>query len=345
MDKILTISVAAYNSEGWLSRCLDSFIINEVMDKLEVIVVNDGSTDGTHDIASDYCGRYPDLFRLIDKENGGHGSTINTSLKAANGKYYKLVDSDDWVEKDGLIKLVHALEKTDADLVLNPFYEVGTDPVSKKMCTCLEKSRYNGIVPGEAVPLSKVADGIDLLMHGMTYRTDRLKKNNVKIDEHCLYVDTEFTVLNFFGVSNVLILEEPVYDYLNGTEVQSMNMKNVFRHIDEMMKVMIRLEKAYTDRLDKNDEANSRVIYRLLSIKVPGTYRYILSMDDKKLSRRKLISFDRVQMNRYRSLYDAMLKDGCRTYKLLSVMRMMRFRFYGMFTAIVRLHNKKKYGA
>ena len=139
MDKILTISVAAYNSEGWLTRCLDSFVIDEVMDKLEVIIVNDGSTDGTHDIASEYCSRYPDVFRLIDKKNSGHGSTINTSLKAATGKYYKLVDSDDWVEKAGLIKLVHALEKTDADLVLNPFYEVETDLVRKKLCTCQER--------------------------------------------------------------------------------------------------------------------------------------------------------------------------------------------------------------
>ena len=135
MNKLLTIVVPVYKVEPYINKCLDSCVLadEKLMSQLEVIIVNDGTPDNSAEMSREYVKRYPQTFRQIDKENGGHGSTINTSLKAANGKYYKLVDSDDWVEKDGMIKLVHALGKTDADLVLNPFYEVENDlPITFK---------------------------------------------------------------------------------------------------------------------------------------------------------------------------------------------------------------------
>ena len=101
--KILSISIAAYNAEKWIERCLDSFCIPEIAADIEVIIVNDGSTDHTEQYAHKYVVLYPDIFRLINKKNGGHGSTINVGIKKACGKYFKIVDADDWVEKEGLI--------------------------------------------------------------------------------------------------------------------------------------------------------------------------------------------------------------------------------------------------
>ena len=98
MEKILTISIAAYNAEKDIARCLDSLIATGIIEKLDVVIVNDGSVDQTAEIANSYVKKYVNSIRLINKQNGGHGSTINASIKVAKGKYYKILDSDDWVE-------------------------------------------------------------------------------------------------------------------------------------------------------------------------------------------------------------------------------------------------------
>ena len=123
MEKILTISIAAYNVENFITKTLDSFICDEKMMKLfEVIIVNDGSKDNTNLISKRYADKYPDTFILLDKENGGYGSTINSSLAIARGKYYKLVDGDDWVDNAQFAEFVIRLENESADIVLTKYY-------------------------------------------------------------------------------------------------------------------------------------------------------------------------------------------------------------------------------
>ena len=122
MEKLLTITVPTYNVEKYLAQCLDSFVLEEDRELLEVLIVNDGSTDTSADIAKTYVERYPDVFTLINKENGGHGSTINAGIKAATGKYFKVVDSDDWVDKAAMKNLMECLKKSDSDLVYSNYY-------------------------------------------------------------------------------------------------------------------------------------------------------------------------------------------------------------------------------
>ena len=100
--KLLTVSIAAYHVEDYLRETLDSFLIPEVTDQLEVLIVNDGSGEGVNEIAREYQTNYPDVFRLIDKENGGHGSTVNRGIEEAAGRYFKTVDGDDYVSAEGL---------------------------------------------------------------------------------------------------------------------------------------------------------------------------------------------------------------------------------------------------
>ena len=96
-EKILSVSIASYNVEAYLEECLESFVNSKVMDDLEVLVIDDGSSDSSPEIAQWYVDKFPDTFRLIRKENGGHGSTINKGIEVASGKYFKVVDGDDWV--------------------------------------------------------------------------------------------------------------------------------------------------------------------------------------------------------------------------------------------------------
>jgi glycosyltransferase involved in cell wall biosynthesis len=117
MEKILTISIAAYNVEGYIRQTLNSLIAPEILDKLEVFVVDDGGNDGTLAIAKEYEAKYPGTFHAVHKENGGYGSTINYSVEHATGKFFKQLDGDDWFQTDNLVALVKVLETLDTDCV------------------------------------------------------------------------------------------------------------------------------------------------------------------------------------------------------------------------------------
>ena len=119
--KLLTIVIPTYNTERYLARCLDSLLTEEVLKELEILVVNDGSRDGSLAIARDYAARYPDTVTVIDKENGGHGSTINTGLQAATGRYFRVLDSDDWFDTCNFIKYFRALRHCREDVVITPY--------------------------------------------------------------------------------------------------------------------------------------------------------------------------------------------------------------------------------
>ena len=120
-DKVLSVIVPTYNSEKYLRTNLDSFCIDELKNLIEVLIINDGSTDSSLSIAKEYEEKYPNTYKVISKENGGHGSGINYGIKYSQGKYFKVVDSDDWVDRDGIIGLVNVLRDTDADIVYSNF--------------------------------------------------------------------------------------------------------------------------------------------------------------------------------------------------------------------------------
>ena len=116
--KALTILIPVYNTEKYIKRCLDSLIVSEIMDDIEILVVNDGGKDHSVEIIQKYVDSYPETVRLIDKENGGHGSTINAGIKEAKGKYFRVLDSDDWFNSTDFVKFVNRLKSEDADLVV-----------------------------------------------------------------------------------------------------------------------------------------------------------------------------------------------------------------------------------
>ena len=122
-SKLLTISVAAYNGEATLRKALDSCLVKNA-DRLEVIVVDDGSSDHTAQITEEYRQQYPDLFRLIRQPNGGYGSTIEASLQAARGRYFRTLDCDDWLETASLSTLLDFLADCDADVVFTNYRTV-----------------------------------------------------------------------------------------------------------------------------------------------------------------------------------------------------------------------------
>ena len=319
--KILSISVAAFNAEKWLSKCLDSFCISDVMSSLDVIIVNDGSTDGASDVANKYVTAYPETFRLIEKENGGHGSTINASIPKAVGKYYKIVDADDWVEKDGLIDLINKLKSIDVDLVYSPYYKVNSDDLSKTRFFGMENNSrfYNKIVDIDALN-----PAFDIQMHALTFRTELLQKNFTPIDEHCFYVDMEYNVFYFSLVKSIYISDVPVYDYLVGTNEQSVNMANMVKRRDQHLKVCKRIFSFYGK--------GKSYIDRLIESCIINEYRILLEIDDPIRSKNELLQFE-TELNEFdKKLYESTVSNGIKNMKQTAVviwlMRLLHFWGY-----------------
>ena len=262
MTKILTISIASYNAEKDIPRCLESFIRTSVLNKLDIIVVNDGSSDNTYKIASEYAKNYPNSIRVIDKENGGHGSTINAGISYAKGKYFKIVDSDDWVDKDSIEKLVNYLENSNVDLVFNPFHTVNYSD-HRKLDLIDVKPQY--IKYHKIIKASELHGTESFHMHSMTFKTDLMKKVGPIIDEHCFYVDLEYCIYPLTYINSIVYLEDPVYEYLIGSSSQSVSTISFIKRRNEHKRVVQSLISYYQEKCSKTDDSDGTLLDTLSS--------------------------------------------------------------------------------
>lgn len=329
MDKILTISIAAYNSEKYLKKCLDSFICCNEFDKLEVLVINDGSTDSTGIIAEEYQARYPGSITVINKENGGHGSTINTAIKLATGKYFKLVDADDSVDSEGLDRLVRFLEDTTVDLVLNPYVTVNTSGEITNTMPCVR----GRIEYGKEYEFGEVENAIVFAMHVSTFRTNLVKQIGRPITENCYYVDSEYLLYLIPHVKRVILLDFVIYKYLFGISEQSMSPKNLIMHRDERLQVTKNMIQFYYS-CAKNSDSHELIRNRVL-VKIKSQYLVYFSMEDIKAGKEEAIRFDNWLKEECSDLYADLLTVGrWRGRLLFRLLRMSNFRGFGLFAAL-----------
>ena len=183
--KLITFTVPCYNSEAYMDKCIHSLL--PAGNEAEIILVDDGSTDSTGAIADRYAAEYPDIVRVIHQENGGHGEGVNQGIRNAVGLYFKVVDSDDWLDGEALGKLMALLREaagmeTPLDLILcNYVYEHTMDNTQKFM-------RYRKVIPIGRVfgwdELGKLNAGQFITMHGVVYRTDMLRRSGVVLPKH-----------------------------------------------------------------------------------------------------------------------------------------------------------------
>ncbi len=291
MKKVLTISVAAYNAENCIQKCLESLTDNAVVEDLDIIVVDDGSTDDTYKVVESYVNRFPASIRLISKKNGGHGSTINASILKAKGKYYKVVDADDWVDKDGIEKLVGYLKHSEVDLVLNPFHEVriqNCDAVDvKKVYPFSQNVQLD-------TELNMETDGvISLYMHAMTLKTNILQKMGPIIDENCFYVDMEYTIFPVLDIHSYVCLDYFVYQYLLGTEEQSMSLKNMVKRREQHLKVIERIMAFYLQYSEKLSDRKKQIVVNRIKYAIITQYAIYFSMGTTTSAKSEIKEFDR----------------------------------------------------
>lgn len=278
--KLLSIVVPSYNSQDYLRHCLDTVVLGG--QEVEVIVVNDGSTDSTAEIAREYCGRFPGIVRLEQKENGGHGSAVNRGLEVAAGTYFKVVDSDDWLDTTdymSVLSLLRSIGSVDL-LITNYVYEYSYNGKHKVM-------RYNNVFPqGKVITWDSMHrfrfDQL-MLMHSLFYRTDLLRQCGLKLPEHTFYVDNLVAYLPLPYVKSLVYLDCSPYHYLIGRPGQSVNTQVMIKQIDQQLKVTRMMIEAYDLFKDIECEKLSRYMLFYLSMMVAITVTHIYIAEDKKL--------------------------------------------------------------
>lgn len=239
MSKILSIVVPTYNMEKYLDRCLTSLIIEEEkLDSLEVLVINDGSKDRSSEIAHGYEARYPQTFRVIDKENGNYGSCVNRGLSEAKGKYIKILDADDRFDTSAFSTFIDVLSGTDVDCVLSDMKMVKDDGVVVDLCS------FNLPHDMSEISISSVVRVADKMwMHCTCFKTEKIRSVSYHQTEGISYTDQEWIGLPIAVSDSFVYFPETVYLYLVGRSGQTIDMKvweRNFAHEIDGLVVMIR---------------------------------------------------------------------------------------------------------
>lgn len=253
-DIILTIAMPSYNVAKFLRNSVFSLINQELSNKIEVLIINDGSKDDTAKIGKELeelttiDGK--SIVKLIDKENGGHGSTINKGIELARGKYFKLMDGDDYFDTKELVKLIKYLENEDTDIILNNYVEDLAVPCRKNII-----KHYEFMTPGVQYDIEDLCyPGYGFtkwgpLLSTSTFRTQMLKDANFKISENCFYVDMELNTFAFINAKTVKYYPLDIYVYYIGRVGQSISRDSYTKHYKDHETVTLRLlEEFYSNK-------------------------------------------------------------------------------------------------
>ena len=236
--KLLSIAVPCYNSAAYMRKCIDSLLPGG--EDVEIIIVNDGSNDSTPDIAEEYRERYPGIIKVVNKENGGHGSAVNAGIEHARGLYFKVVDSDDWVSQSAYIRILDKIKellksgKSIDMFISNYVYEKEGEKRKKVM-------KYTHTLPEEEIftwkDVRHFRVGQYILMPSVIYRTNLLRDCGLKLPEHTFYVDNIFVFNPLPYVKTMYYMNVNFYRYFIGREDQSVNEQVMISRINQQITV------------------------------------------------------------------------------------------------------------
>ena len=256
------------------------------LDKLEVIIENDGSKDATAVIGKKYEEQYPGVFVLVNKENGGYGSTINNSIRLATGKYFKQLDGDDWYHTEHLEELVTQLESIEADCVYTPHLKVYEDSDSQSLELLTELN--NGLMSvDDFVKIAGVPQ-----MHTMAFRTQLLRENNITILEHCFYTDQEYVLYPLMQIKTVYVFDKYIYCYRLGVAGQSVSLEGWRKHIGDHERVIKQLMARYDAWNNGSPIVNSAILYHICSLLRDHNSLYMV-LGDKQVEMKQLDAYIR----------------------------------------------------
>lgn len=291
---LLTVAIPAYNVEQYLEEAISS-LLDFKPEELEILIINDGSTDHTKEIALKLS-KQSQIVKVINKPNGGHGSTINAAIKEAKGTYFKLLDGDDWFDKTLFNSFIKQLKKEKADIVLTEHTEFYTKS-GKKIIT----HDYDNIEPNHLLLIDNIKfKKYGPLLSNTTIRTSILKNSNFLIDEKCYYVDQEYNFIAYVFSNTLIKYDMPIYCYRLEQEGQSMSKSSLKKNVYSHEKVCLRLIKETKNNQNlsktKLDHLLKHVIVPICNLQYEIAIKYCNS-------RKAFLSFD-IKLEKYPDIYN-----------------------------------------
>ena len=286
--KILSIAVPCYNSQDYMEKCVNSLLKGG--EDVEILIVDDGSKDATEEIADAYEKKYPTIVRAIHQENAGHGGAVNTGIANATGLYFKVVDSDDWVDEDAYHQILDKLKEIvggsrTLDMFISNFVYEKQGAKHKKVMRYTKQLPQNEIFTWSDI--RRFTKGKYLLMHSVIYRTKLLRECGLQLPEHTFYVDNIFVYKPLPSVNTMYYLDVDFYRYFIGRDDQSVNEKVMIGRIDQQIKV----NKLMVDEFDlwkiTNRKLRGYMFNYLEIITVISTVMCIRSGTDENLEKKR----------------------------------------------------------
>lgn len=332
-DCVLSVSLAAYNVSATLDQALEPFLNKDVLPYIDVMIVDDGSKDDTAAIAKRYESQFPGSFRLISKENGGWGSTVNTGIAEAKGKYFKLLNGDDHFSYENLPGFIAFLQTADADMIHTPFiqFKDGTGEVIG------ESAGYDGDDSRFALNRTMRVDACGdyfPAMHCLTVKTALLRKNNISIMEHCFYTDLEYAIKTYNCCETICFYQEPIYYYRLARDGQSMSISGARKHYKDhlrMLKNILRFSRE--EVLDPYKKTN---VDRRILLACVWQYHFFFALERTKEEKRELQAFDGFLKKEYPDVYKEV--NG----KLIKLLRKTHFIGYRILAALIMQKDKHR---
>lgn len=288
MMKYISFAIPCYNSQDYMAHAIESILPGG--DEVEIIIVNDGSKDKTSQIAHEYMDKYPDIIKVIDKENGGHGDAVNAGLANASGKYFKVVDSDDWVDEEALHKILMLMRHLEEDneqidmLISNYVYEKAG--VTHKKCI-----HYRNVLPQDEVfrwdDIGHFRLDQYILMHSVIYRTDMLKLSQMRLPKHTFYVDNIYVYYPLPHVRKIYYLDVDFYRYFIGREDQSVNEKVMIARVDQQIFVTKTMIDMYQLKKVTSKKLRQYMINYLAIMMTVSSILLIRSKEKENLEKKK----------------------------------------------------------
>ena len=286
--KYISFAIPCYNSAAYMERAVESILKGG--EDVEIIIVNDGSKDATSEIAHRYEEQYPGIIKAVDKENGGHGDAVNFGLANASGKYFKVVDSDDWVDEDALMKILKVLKDFEADgeqidmLLSNYVYEKEGKEHKKVI-------EYRDVLPKDTIfgwdDIKRFHLGQYILMHSVIYRTEFLKLIQLQLPKHTFYVDNIYVYYPLPHVRKMYYLDVDFYRYYIGREDQSVNEKVMIGRLDQQIFVTKTMIDMYIMKNITNKKLRNYMINYLAIMMTVSSILCIRSKNEDNLAKKK----------------------------------------------------------
>lgn len=318
--KILSFIIPSYNCSAFLPKCIGSMLHPQIMDKVEIIVVNDGSGDDTQAVAEEFVARYPNTVRLINQENKGHGGALNTGCSAAQGKYLKVIDADDWVEKENLPQFLAFLEECNSDVVLthHDTHDISTGEV--KNWKSYPKTFGKGYTL-EHIMLQPQNFDRSLTFHGITYRTDFYQAQGIRLSEKVFYEDHEYATFACCKAATVTPLDIFIYHYRIGDVQQSVSDANQLKRLSHMETVLHRFLTEYKNLPSTNGGRS------FFEIKAQGVLlAYITTVMLVEPDRKKGRQMGKAMMNKFRDQLPGAYEHSVMQYRIFRFMNLLHLK-------------------